>query len=202
MDLASPTQRTRDSIECSTLAPPGRVDNVAACGCAKPPCAVKGKNSPTILAWHRRLIAKKFDASKNRPPGKGEPTSDPIEELVLQLASENRTWGFRRIVGTLSNLGHEVSHQTEANVLPRHDIAPERGRTMSWREFIRSHLEVLGAVDSFTAEVWRAGGLMTRQVLTLIRVASREVCLAGITTSPDQGRMEQMARPSGSRCSC
>jgi hypothetical protein len=72
---------------------------------------------------------KKFDGSKNRSPGKGGSTSDKIEELVLQLARENRTWGYRRIMGALSNFGHEVSHQTVANVLKRHDIAPapERG---------------------------------------------------------------------------
>ena len=150
----------------------------------------------TILGWHRRLIAKKFDGSENRSPGKGGSTSDQIEELVLQLARENRTWGYRRIVGALRNLGHEVSHQTVANVLKRHDIAPapERGRTMSWREFIRSHLEVLAAVDFFTAEVWTAGGLMTYYVLTFMRVGSRQVCIAGITTSPDKGWMVQMAR--------
>lgn len=113
----------------------------------------------TILRWHRRLIAKKFDGSKNRPPRQGDSTSDKIEELVLQTATENCTWGYRRIAGALRNLGHEVSHQTVANVLKRHDIAPapERGRTMSWREFIRSHMEVLAAVDFFTAEVWTAG---------------------------------------------
>src|SRR6266481_2301234 len=150
----------------------------------------------TILGWHRRLIAKKFDGSKNRSGGKGGSTRDPIEELVLQLARENRTWGYRRIVGALSNLGHEVSHQTVANVLKRHDIgpAPERGRTMSWSQFIRSHLEVLAAVDFFTAEVWTAGGLMTCYVLSCMRVASRQECIAGITSSPDQRWMEQMAR--------
>jgi len=122
--------------------------------------------------------------------------SDQIEELVLQLARDNRTWGYRRIVGALRNLGHEVSHQTVANLLKRHDIAPapERGRTLSWREFIRSHMEVLAAVDFFTAEVWTATGLTTYYVLTVMRVASRQVCIAGITTSPDQGWMEQMAR--------
>ena len=150
----------------------------------------------TILAWHNRLISKKFDGSKNRTPGNGGSTSDQIEELVLQLARENRTWGYRRIVGALRNLGHEVSHQTVANLLKRHDIAPapERGRTLSWREFIRSHREVLAAVDFFTAEVWTATGLTTYYVLTVMRVASRQVCIAGITTSPDQGWMEQMAR--------
>ena len=150
----------------------------------------------TILAWHRRLIAKKFDGSKHRSPGKDGSTSDEIEELVLQLARENRSWGYRRIAGALSNLGHEVSHQTVANVMKRHDIAPapECGRTMSWREFIRSHMEVLAAVDFFTAEVWTVGGLMTYYVLTFMRVASRRVCIAGITTSPDRRWMEQMAR--------
>jgi putative transposase len=69
----------------------------------------------TILAWRRRLLAKKFDGSKNRSPGKGGSTSDPIEELVLQLARENRAWGYRRIGGALSNLGHEVSRQTVAS---------------------------------------------------------------------------------------
>src|SRR5229473_7501792 len=73
----------------------------------------------TILAWHRRLIAKKFDGSKNRSPGEGGSTRDEIEELVLQLARENRSWGYRRIAGALSNLGHEMSHQTVANVMKR-----------------------------------------------------------------------------------
>jgi putative transposase len=96
----------------------------------------------------------------------------------------------------LCNLGHEVSHQTVANVLKRHGLppAPERGKRMAWRDFIRSHTEVLAAVDFFTAEVWTAGGLMTYYVLTFMRVASRKVWSAGITTSPDSRWMEQMAR--------
>jgi hypothetical protein len=80
----------------------------------------------TMLTWHRRLIARKFDGSKNRPPGKGGSTSGKIEELVLQLARENRSWGYRRIAGAPSNLGREVSRQTVANLLKRHDIG--------WRE--------------------------------------------------------------------
>ena len=95
----------------------------------------------TILAWHRRLIAKKFDGSKNRSPGRGGSARDEIEELVLRLARENPSWGYPRIAGALDNLGHEVSHQMVANLLKRHAIAPapERRRTMSWRQFIRSH---------------------------------------------------------------
>jgi len=115
---------------------------------------------------------------------------------VVQLARENRSWGYRRIVGALSNLGHEISHQTVANILKHHGLAPapEREQRMAWRDFIRSHTEVMAAVDFFTAEVWTAGGLMTYYVLAFMRVASRKVCIAGITTSPDSRWMEQMAR--------
>jgi putative transposase len=150
----------------------------------------------TILAWHRRLVAKKFDGSKNRAYVEPSPKGEAVEELVLQLARANGRWGYRRMAGALSNLGHQVSHQTVANILKRHGIAPapERGKAMSWRDFIRSHLEVLAAVDFFTAEVWTAAGLTTYYVLTCMRVASRQVCIAGMTTSPDQHWMEQMAR--------
>ena len=128
----------------------------------------------TILAWHRRLVAKKFDGSRNRPPADTLAKAEAIEELVLRFARENAGWGYRRIVGALRNLGHQVSHQTVANVLKRHDIAPapERRKTTNWREFIRAHLEVLAAVDFFTVEVWTAAGLTTYYVLTFMRVAS------------------------------
>lgn len=73
----------------------------------------------TILAWHRRLIAQKFDGSKNRAAARGGSTNHEIEDLILRLARENRSWGYRRIAGALSNLGHKVCHQTVANVLKR-----------------------------------------------------------------------------------
>ncbi len=63
----------------------------------------------TILGWHRRLVAKKFDGSKNRQyPGRPLVDAD-IEELVVRLAKENKSWGYDRIAGALANLGHEVS---------------------------------------------------------------------------------------------
>jgi len=96
----------------------------------------------TILGWHRRLVAKKFDGSKNRQyPGRPHVDAD-IEQLVVRLAQENKSWGYDRIAGALANLGHEVSDQTVGNVLKRHRIPPaiERKKTTTWTEFIRSHL--------------------------------------------------------------
>ncbi len=53
----------------------------------------------TILGWHRRLVAKKFDGSKNRQyPGRPRVDAD-IEELVVRLAKENKSWGTTGLPG-------------------------------------------------------------------------------------------------------
>jgi putative transposase len=150
----------------------------------------------TILAWHRKLVAQKFDGSKNRST-LGRPRLDrSAEELVVQMARDNRSWGHKRIVGALENLGHNISRQTVANILKRHGLAPapERGKRMLWKDFIQSHLDVLAAVDFFTAEVWTTSGLMTYYVLVCMRVGSRQICLAGFTLAPDAEWMKRMAR--------
>ena len=59
----------------------------------------------TLLAWHRKLIAQKYDGSGNRGPGRPR-ISGEVEALVVRMAHENRDWGYRRIQGALSNLGH------------------------------------------------------------------------------------------------
>ena len=117
----------------------------------------------TILGWHRTLVAQKFDGSTQRK-APGRPPIDPeLEALVVRIAQENRSWGYDRIAGALANLGLTVSDQTVGNILKRHGIppAPERKTTTMWKEFIRTHLDVLVAADFFTAEVWTLGGLVT-----------------------------------------
>ena len=68
------------------------------------------------------------------------------------MARENRSWGYDRIVGALANLGYRISDQTVGNILKRHGIppAPVAQETMTWKEFIRIHMAVLGATDFFT----------------------------------------------------
>src|SRR5262249_1306857 len=72
----------------------------------------------TLLAWHRKLITRKYDGSASRGPGRPR-TEDDIESLVVQIAVENRAWGYTRIVGALLNLGHNLARGTVANVLKR-----------------------------------------------------------------------------------
>src|SRR5918996_3874230 len=72
----------------------------------------------TLLRWHQRLIAQKYDGSGKRGPGRPRTAAD-IEQLVVQMAEENRDWGYRRIQGTLSNLGHKLARSTIADILER-----------------------------------------------------------------------------------
>jgi hypothetical protein len=88
----------------------------------------------TLLGWHRKLIANKYDGSARRSPGRPA-TGKEIEELVVRLATENRSWGYIRIQGALSNLGHELARGTIANILKHNAIepAPERIRKTTQR---------------------------------------------------------------------
>ena len=141
----------------------------------------------TILGWHRRLVAKKFDGSANRKPGRPR-VSREIEDLVVRFAQENKTWGYDRIAGALDNLGHAISDQTVGNILKRRGIppAPERKKTTTWAEFVRSHLDVLAATDFLTVEVWTMKGLVTHYVLLFIHLATRKVEIGGITVHPNE----------------
>src|ERR1700720_1202900 len=150
----------------------------------------------TILAWYRKLIAQKFDGSKHRQyPGRPR-LDEKLEALIVRMARENSGWGYDRIVGALANLGYTVSDQTVGNVLKRHGLppAPERKTTTTWKEFIRTHLDVLVATDFFTAEVWTLGGLVTYYVLFFIHLGSRQVHIAGMTPHPNEAWMMQVAR--------
>ena len=150
----------------------------------------------TILGWYRKLIANKFDGSKARRTH-GRPRIDQeMESLVVRMAKENPNWGYDRIVGAMANLGYKLSDQTVGNILGRQDIppAPKRKHTTNWKDFIRTHLEVLAGTDFFTVEVVTLKGLITYYVLFFIHLESRRVCLAGMTPHPDEAWMQQMAR--------
>jgi hypothetical protein len=82
------------------------------------------------------------------------------------------------------------------NILRRYQIAPapERSRTTTWKEFIRSHMDVLAGTDFFTVEVLTWPGLITYYILFFIEIGSRRVSLGGITRYPDSCWMEQVGR--------
>jgi len=149
----------------------------------------------TLLAWHRKLIARKYDGSKQR--GLGRPrTQDEIQQWVVRMATENHDWGYRRIQGALANLGYQVGRGTIANILKEHGLepAPERKRKTTWKEFLTQHREVIVAADFFTVEAWTREGLTRFLVFFLIDLSTRRVEIAGVAKRANGFWMNQVAR--------
>src|SRR5262249_3066140 len=132
----------------------------------------------TILRWHHRLVAEKWDYSDRRQKSPGRPPlSDDIRHLVVRFAKENPAWGYDKIQGALANLGHQISATAVGAILREHGIepAPKRRQTTSWLTFLKSHWDVLAAVDFTTVEVWTTKGLLTIYLLFVMEIKSRRV---------------------------
>jgi transposase InsO family protein len=150
----------------------------------------------TILRWHRELVAKKWDYSERRKSAGRPRVKQEIVDLVLRIARENPSWGYDRIQGALANLGHEVSDQTVGNILKEHGIepAPDRKRQTTWKTFLKSHWDVLAAIDFTTVEVWTKGGLVTFYLLFVMELKTRRVHFAACTPTLGDAFMKQIAR--------
>lgn len=142
----------------------------------------------TLLRWHRKRIARHWTPSKRgagRPPIVAE-----LRKLIVRLASENPTWGYRRIHGELARLGHKLASSTVWKVLTDNGIDPAPNRSdVTWTEFLRSQAAV--ACDFFTVDT---AFLRRYYVLFFISVETREVFYAGTTENPTGEWTTQAAR--------
>lgn len=148
----------------------------------------------TILRWHRLFIAKKGDYSDRKEKKPGRPRiREVIVDLTVEFAKENPTWGFDRIQGELAKVGYQICDSTVANILKANGIepAPIRKRTGSWQTFLKSHWEVMSAIDFATVEVWTKGGLVTFYLLFVMELKTRRVHFAGCTTNPHEAWMKR-----------
>ncbi len=127
----------------------------------------------TISPWHRKLIAKKYDGSVNRGPGRPR-IAGRIRSLAVRMATENRTWGYKRIQGALANLNYSICRTTIKRILKDHGIdpEPERSKKKTWHEFIRNHWDSLTAADFFTVGVWTPFGLVRHAVFFVMELSS------------------------------
>jgi transposase InsO family protein len=146
----------------------------------------------TILKWHRALLARRH-ASVSRPKRRGRPPIvRSIRALVLRLARENSSWGYRRVHGELLVLGVKVSPSTVWEILREAGIDPAPDRTaISWADFLRSQANALLAAD-FIETVTLTGTRM--YVLAVIEHASRRIRILGATSHPTAAWVTQTAR--------
>jgi transposase InsO family protein len=136
----------------------------------------------TLLRWHRDLLKRRHAAAcvpkrRGRPP-----TIRSIRALVVRLAGENASWGYRRIHGELAALGIKVAASTVWEILKEHGIppAPERQST-TWADFLRSQAEALLACDLFEVRTLTGARLY---VFAVIEHATRRVRILGAGAHP------------------
>jgi hypothetical protein len=136
----------------------------------------------TILRWHRDIVRRRW-AARSRRGKTGRPaTRRNIRALVLRLARENPSWGYRRIHGELAGLGVKVAASTAWEILKNARIDPTPRRTApTWTQFLRSQADAILACDFFTADLLDG---THAYVLAVIEHATRRIRILGVTCHP------------------
>jgi putative transposase len=143
----------------------------------------------TVMRWHRALLARRWTYSRQqgRPPMPGE-----IRRLVVRLATENETWGYRRIQGELKQLGIQIAPSTVWAILKGEGIDHAPRRTgPSWKRFLLAQAEGIVACDFLTVDTVFLRRLF---VLFFIEIKTRRVHVAGVTSNPGGSWVTQQAR--------
>ena len=144
----------------------------------------------TLLRWHAHLVARRWTYPR-RQPGR-PPIAQPIRALVLRLARENPTWGYRRVQGELVGLGHHIAAATVWKILRAAGIDPAPHRSgPTWRQFLTTQAQAILAVDFAHVDTVLLGRL---HILLVIEHDRRRVHIAGITAHPTGVWVTQQAR--------
>jgi putative transposase len=146
----------------------------------------------TILRWHRDIVRRRWAARSMRGKTSRPATRRNIRALVLRLARENPSRGYRRIHGELAGLGVKVAASTAWEILRNAGIDPAPRRTApTWSQFLRSQADTILACDFFTADLLDG---THAYVLAVIEHATRRIRILGVTLHPTGEWTAQQAR--------
>src|SRR5712691_6129045 len=146
----------------------------------------------TILRWHRDIVRRRWARLSRRGRSGRPPVRRIVRSVVLRLARENESWGYRRIHGELAGLGIIVAPSTVWEILKDAGIGPAPRRDgPGWAEFLRSQAQAILALDFFTADLLNG---TKAYVLAVIEHGSRRVRILGATEHPVQSWVLQQAR--------
>jgi len=138
----------------------------------------------TILRWHRGIVCRRWERLSRRGRSGRPPVRRNVRSVVLRLARENESWGYRRIHGELAGLGIIVAPSTVWQILKDAGIDPApRLDGPRWTEFLRSQAQGILALDFFTADLVNGAKVY---VLAVIEHGSRRVRVLGATEHPVQ----------------
>jgi putative transposase len=144
----------------------------------------------TLLRWHASLVRRRW-AYPQRTSGR-QRTAQAIRVLVLEMARDNPSWGYRRIHGELTGLGYRIAPSTVWQILKDAGIDPAPRRAgQTWRAFLASQATTILAVDFFHVDTVF---LRRLYVLFFIEHGTRRVHLAGVTAHPTGEWVSQQAR--------
>ena len=145
----------------------------------------------TLPGWHRQLVARKWDYTSRRSPGRPA-TAAAIRRLVIRMATDNPTRGHRRVPGELVRLGHRIAASTVWQIQHDAGIGPAPRRTgPTWKQFPTAQARGILAADFVHVDT-----VLFRRLYALIVIehGTRRVHLAGITANPDGSWTTQAAR--------
>ena len=145
----------------------------------------------TIMRWHREIIGRRWGRVTRRGRSGRPPVRRNVRSVVLRLARENESWGYRWIHGELAGLGIKLAPSTVWQTLKSAGINPAPRRDgPSWAQFLRSQAQGILALDLFTADLLNGA---TIYVLAVIEHGTRRVRILGTTEHP----RPSLGRPAG-----